>query len=457
MVLTRAKLFLTIGALLVSIVIGYLLAFSKGYLSQTYLYPVKTFTPTAYHHYIAKWYSADEPFWFVSARKVAHTEADIAYLLWLNLRDTKASEADYWLDKSIALGSESAALAKAEYLYDSGLNDTAFQLIKSVNNEESQSIKLRLAMRLGMLDYLNNDNNYTQLSSSKRSVFRQFLLAEDKLEQCTFPLSVYASDFELLKKWQTFQTALSSHVLGEYYCIVDVNYVAPKLLDCEANSSQPITCKEQLWSSVSINEDTFYLALMLPQGGANTYQGIMYLDAHDSFDVFIHELTHFAGFVDEYRLSENHYVCNKEDGAPFAHNLALLYESYTGDRDTVLEKVLANVPWREFLDEAAIAIEETQPGIWSVQPSNNYSIGLYPTETCANGQFNIYKPIPAMTNLRYNALPFPDLYLSLFEQETFKFNMPSYRTNIARAYANIGAVKQQEYWLQQALSYQARR
>ena len=312
-------------------------------------------------------------------------------------------------------------------------------------------------MRLGKLDYLNDGNNYTLLSNQEQSAFQQFLSVEENLSQCTFPLSVYASDFELLDKWQTFQTELSSHVLGEYYCIADINYISPQQLECNMASSQPITCKEHLWSNVTIGKETFYLGLMLPRGGANTHQGIMYLDGQDSFDVFIHELTHFAGFVDEYKLSENHYVCNKDDGSPFSHNLALLSDFYTGNREAVIEQVLANVPWREFLDRTAISLVEIEPGRWSVEPSNNNNIGLYTAETCQKGSFNIYKPLPSMTNLRYNALPFPDLYLSFLDQYTFRYNMASYRTNIARAFANMGAIEQQKFWLQQALSYQASR
>ena len=115
------------------------------------------------------------------------------------------------------------------------------------------------------------------------------------------------------------------------------------------------------------------------------------------------------------------------------------------------------MPWREFLDRTAISLVEIEPGRWSVEPSNNNNIGLYTAETCQKGSFNIYKPLPSMTNLRYNALPFPDLYLSFLDQYTFRYNMASYRTNIARAFANMGAIEQQKFWLQQALSYQASR
>ena len=47
-----------------------------------------------------------------------------------------------------------------------------------------------------------------------------------------------------------------------------------------------------------------HLVLLVEQSKAYTYQGIMYLDEKDDYDVFVHELAHFAGFMDEYALSE---------------------------------------------------------------------------------------------------------------------------------------------------------
>ena len=36
------------------------------------------------------------------------------------------------------------------------------------------------------------------------------------------------------------------------------------------------------------------------KGKANVHNGIMFIDRQDSYDVFINELAHFAGFIDEY-------------------------------------------------------------------------------------------------------------------------------------------------------------
>ena len=47
-----------------------------------------------------------------------------------------------------------------------------------------------------------------------------------------------------------------------------------------------------------------HLVILVETTKAYTYQGVMYLDAKDNYDVFVHELAHFAGFMDEYSLPE---------------------------------------------------------------------------------------------------------------------------------------------------------
>lgn len=47
-----------------------------------------------------------------------------------------------------------------------------------------------------------------------------------------------------------------------------------------------------------------HLLMLAEQGKANVHNGVMFLDRQDSYSVFVHELAHFAGLLDEYALSQ---------------------------------------------------------------------------------------------------------------------------------------------------------
>lgn len=445
------------GVVLTSVLSIYLAAYKTGNLPYQYLFPIKLIVPDSYHQYVATRLFTDSNQWLLSARKVGQSNAHVSFRLWEELKERRETEAKYWLEKAAFLGSVKAKLVKAKQYYEINQNEKAIQLLTGVDSASAQKLKLRIAMKLGDIPYLNNEQHYSQLPPKDKLSFTQFLNGRSEHPQCTFPLSAFASEYEHLLKWQAFDRTLQSHPMGQYYCMVEIKYIAPQKHHCEMSADKPITCEEQMWADVDIEKSSYYLALMLSAGGANAHQGILYLDSHDSFEVFIHELTHFAGFVDEYTLADGHQVCVSEQTEPFSHNIAILNSVYIGERDLVINQLLAQIPWRDYLTEDAFNLVELESNKWAVEYSQGDGVGLHKSETCSNTKLRAFKPIQTMTNLRYNALPMPALYFEFLKRDPFRFSMPNYRTNIAKAFANQENAEQYYIWLQEALNYKVTR
>ena len=88
-------------------------------------------------------------------------------------------------------------------------------------------------------------------------------------------------------------------------CIAPTVEFVPELLHCsDVDANTRISCNIAPLASRLKDRQFTHLVIFTRQGKANVHNGIMYLDQKDSYDVLIHELAHFAGFVDEYPLSE---------------------------------------------------------------------------------------------------------------------------------------------------------
>ena len=68
-------------------------------------------------------------------------------------------------------------------------------------------------------------------------------------------------------------------------------------------TSPRLHCDENFLANQLIDREFTHVVVMGQAGKANVHQGIMYLDRGDDFAVFVHELAHFAGLLDEYALS----------------------------------------------------------------------------------------------------------------------------------------------------------
>nr|WP_136252471.1 sel1 repeat family protein [Ningiella ruwaisensis] len=214
-------------------------------------------------------------------------------------------------------------------------------------------------------------------------------------------------------------------------CINDIAWLAPDVLNCithEANNR--ISCNLDALTKIKKYPDFTHLVVFAPQGKAYVQRGVMYLDQADEYSVFIHELAHFAGFVDEYALStqlaEMH--CTNSD-AP-----NLLVQAFSQENVNMSTSLMAH----------------SKHQLWQELEG---SLSLAPSRTCSNANVQSYKPSADITFLEHHDTQYiPDIYISLWRHQLDKYRsqMPFIYAFLHHLHAHAdGSIEQStslEHW-----------
>ncbi|MFT6413918.1 MAG: hypothetical protein ACJASI_002044 [Glaciecola sp.] len=208
-----------------------------------------------------------------------------------------------------------------------------------------------------------------------------------------------------------------------------------------------------------------HMVVFAEQGKANVNNGVMFLDQSDSYSVFVHELAHFAGFVDEYALPDD--LANYHCGKNIAPNLLLspMPEAVIkspnllhGDSGIKPQETLAEstqsineeVQLRETQAIKSRYLPSARANSWQraldahnelqVLESNNPVLHhIARSRTCKNTEYKSFKPTQQMTFLEYHDVPnIPKVYRTLWRQSLLKkANYPALNDNLAiSAFAN---------------------
>lgn len=202
-------------------------------------------------------------------------------------------------------------------------------------------------------------------------------------------------------------------------CLLKPLWLADNRLNCDANwqGQRRLGCDAARLAELPLDDDFTHILVLAPKGKANVHNGIMYLDLTDSYSVFVHELAHFAGFVDEYPLSS-------ELAGQMCHpNLQPPNLIYTLSEEELPLKV---DKWR-------------QTGVeWSLAKSR----------TCNNHPLQAYKASDKLTFMEYHDQAYiPAVYLTLWKQRLAEKRhlLPAY-INIAQALEQQGKDEQAQRW-----------
>lgn len=209
-------------------------------------------------------------------------------------------------------------------------------------------------------------------------------------------------------------------------CINQVLWVDPVDLVCAHNwqNEGRLGCDIQRLGPKLKELDFTHLVIFAEQGKANVHNGIMFLDHGDTYDVFIHELAHFAGFVDEYPLNTTlaQRICAGES----APNVIFEHESQTA----------------------------TDMSLWlDLQGSNKISVTE--ARTCDNHTTQAYKLTSDMTFMEYHDLSYiPEVYIAAWLKTLARPQAltPAY-INFAQLYEGQNNLLQSKYWRQRYVDY----
>ncbi len=172
-------------------------------------------------------------------------------------------------------------------------------------------------------------------------------------------------------------------------CVLPPEWVSADKLKCSDDwrGSGRLGCDIRPLSLAVKTRDITHAVIFHQTGKANIDNGVMFLDLTDSYDVFVHELAHFAGFIDEYPLSNNqaNRYCNKQE-----------------------------VPNLIFDGELIYSPAETLKR-WQ---STDELEGIWPAKTCENNDTKAYKPSGEITFLEHHdSGTIPPIYLQLWKQQ----------------------------------------
>ncbi len=437
--------------------------------------------------------------WQELAKKLARHNGNVAYLLaefylnndYLDERFISQSEqATFWYQQAIRLNYPKASIALADLYFHQG-NILAAQnlLAKSPVMEllphqrdgvavDAVILRIKIAISIGDIELANsllikfssfiktNETGYLLLNAIKK--YQVLSLADyeninsdNNAVTCPNSIQFFATNLRQLAHVERVVKHFRNKPLNDLVCFSPVRYLPFSTLSCSSELEKPIICDETKLHKVADSVSTRYIAIMLPEGGANVHFGILYFDAQDSIDVVAHEISHLLGFVDEYPLVKGHVKCRSSQQQVSAQNIAVLQNSYQGERNVIREKILRQLAWSEQIKKST-PILQLKNEYWQLGTPEQFEqeVGLFRSETCDNNSaeqqriFNAFKPISARTKLQYEELNFPQQYIALLHENSEQFLMPSFHYNIALAYYQINNIEQASHWLEKAVGWE---
>lgn len=395
--------------------------------------------PKALEHQLGMFEQGSEQ-WLLTLKTLAKDKPNYALVLgqyYQNLGQLR--QAKLWLTPHLT--HTKVRHQYAEILTTQGRLSQAFELVIQDAQLHSTDLLLELAVALGETKFINQlieapdfkIQQYDKLANL--GFFKLFsnsnkvVMSQKPAKQCTNSIAVVATTLNDFKRADTLFNQLDDSALGKLFCVVQRQYIPITWFDCQLTQGQPILCDESLWYQISEIIEADYVVTLLPEGGANVYRGVMYLDRSDTHQVLAHELAHFIGFIDEYAVRENHELCLKAPNSP-GNNIVVFSEDAS---NLSREELLQHIPWAPFIS-AETPLWQDENGRRKLGTPKVYAgnVGLYVSETCQRSQFIAYKPVRELGMMRYFEQPMPDFYLRLLAQLGAQYRQPTFATNYSQ-------------------------
>ncbi|WP_100640952.1 tetratricopeptide repeat protein [Alteromonas facilis] len=198
---------------------------------------------------------------------------------------------------------------------------------------------------------------------------------------------------------------------SELTCEVKLRSGAQRMM-CDLTQLEPIVTQHNVTHVIVFN----------PVGRAYVDMGAMYLDLNDTYAVFVHELAHFAGFADEYPMSEHlaDIHCEQQTAPNLLFAGEIAYEPHTRAAE-----------WQRI-----------------IELSDGKSLGIHSARTCNNVNRKAYKLTAARTFLEFHDSEYiPEVYRTLWrEQLLAKRQWYPVSINIAHLYQERGMQSSASHW-----------
>lgn len=349
--------------------------------------------------------------WLVEAANNGYSPAQAALADWYLLKG-ESHKAKPWLKMTADLDRQSA-FKFARLLWDEGDKQQAIHYFKKSANEGNEQAKR--ALQITQAYSATSPKNVSQIQWPTDKVCKQRIqLFGTSLITMTRADSLYS------------QYRKDERLAGLSLCVNKPIWLEKETLTCSANfqKSGLLGCNITPLAEVAKRFDITHAVIISAQGKANVRNGVMFLDITDAYSVFVHELAHFAGFVDEYPLSSRaaRRLC-------LADNI----ENFTPP-NLVVDGEITYQPL-EMVDQ------------WLMQ--SDTSLVISPSKTCDAIDAKSYKPSNYITFMEHHDTGrIPPIYLALWEQQLQNENTHRpISMNFFQAFHKAGNTKKAGVWL----------
>lgn len=396
--------------------------------------------------------------WLKTSAELGHTQSQFEYALLQISKDEKRR----WMQKSAEAGYEPAIISMAKFIFESEDNSQALSWLKKAAEFDASS-----AFKLANLYWKkgNTEKAKTYFDNAAQQDFRPAktalrVIKQHKIEPLRSLLSVPVQGPNCAQTIQFVATTLVSFIQATSFqeqfekdkrladlplCVLPPIWLQKDSLVCSNNfgNEARLGCDLYPLSQLKTPLSFTHMIVFAEQGKANVNNGVMFLDQSDAYSVFVHELAHFAGFVDEYALPNDlaDYHCSKN----IAPNLLLSPLPQTVLNSQRLLELKGDVKIPEtpvstdtnsneniFLTAKEVVKSRYMPASrennWQraldahnelqILESNNPVLHhIARSRTCKKTQYESFKPTQQMTFLEYHDVPnIPKVYRTLWRQ-----------------------------------------
>jgi len=261
---------------------------------------------------------------------------------------------------------------------------------------------------------------YTQaFFESQNQILKNSLTTPE--QSCRQQILFVTPDIDSLVQAESFRTQFTQdqRLKPLSICVHDIVWFDPVNLKCKPNWQQSGRLGCNLLSLAAELKDISFTHLVIfsDAGKANVHNGIMFLDSQDTYDVFVHELAHFSGFIDEYPLSKGlaKRVCAGVD-AP-------------------------NVVFRQS------TMEQVDKHYWQTMGFDT-STQLTQARTCDNHPTQAYKMSDKLTFMEYHDIAYiPKHYIKAWQRHLQNPpSLPSAHVNFAQLNDEFNNPAESQFW-----------
>lgn len=355
-------------------------------------------------------------FWWLQAAQSGHSASYFELALIENDFELRIS----YLERAASAKYQPAVIALSQYWYDTGNQQKAIKwLSKAAHYDPLSEYYLgRLLWKQGHYEQANihftsagksidEANDLAMLNKQYSPISLDTWLNKDKqlnplcAQQLQFVATTLDSAAQAKKFMQKFQDDKRFEQMP--ICVNNLVWLNKDALSCQLEGHRQ-RCN-LIKVAASMQQQNFtHLVFFLPNGTAYVQHGLMYLDQADTYSVFVHELAHFAGFIDEYAISS-------ELATQYCSNFSAP-NFYAGD------SLYSSVRFNAWQQDYQVVKNANTKVISKNELQEDDELAVTPSRTCNKVNIQSFKPSSDITFMEHHDTNhIPPLYLQLWKSQ----------------------------------------